>query len=78
MCENSSITYHHFVMAITHVDGIFGRHHVPQSVTAKDDVVMPLGVKFHHGGIRLRRNYKLPAIEIITPQITCKQIYLLY
>lgn len=48
------MTYHHLVVAITHINSILGRHHVPQSIAAEDDVAMALGVEGHHGGIGLR------------------------
>lgn len=35
---------------------------------------MPFRVKGHHGGIRLRRNHKLPTIEIVAPQVTFQDI----
>lgn len=60
-------------MAITHIDSILGWHHIPQSITAQDDVAMPFGVKGHHSGIRLWRNHKLPTVEIVAPEITFQE-----
>lgn len=56
-------------MAITHINSILRRHHIPQSITAKDDVAMSFGIEGHHHGIRLWRNHKLTTVEVITPQI---------
>lgn len=66
----SSRAYHHFVVAIAHVDGILGWHHVPQPVAAQDDVAVALGVKGHHGGVGLGRDHKLTTVEVVAPQIT--------
>lgn len=70
----AELSYHHFVVAVAHVHGILGRHHVPQSVAAKDDVAVALGVQGHYRGVRLRRNHKLPAVEVVAPQIALQQI----
>lgn len=61
--------YHHFVVAVAHVDGVLGWHHVPQSVAAQDDVAVALGVEGHHCGVGLGRNYKLAAVKVVAPQI---------
>lgn len=58
-------------MAVTHVNGILGWHHIPQSITAENDVTMPFGIKSHHSSVRFWRNHKLSAVEIIAPEITC-------
>lgn len=71
--EHWRASYHHFVVTVAHIDSILGRHHIPQSIAAQDDVTVAFGVERHHRGVRLRGNHKLPAVEVVTPQIALKQ-----
>lgn len=68
--EHQCASYHHLVVAVAHVHSILGWHHIPQSIAAQDDVAVAFGVEGHHRGVRLRGNHKLPAVEVVTPQIT--------
>lgn len=56
-------------MAVAHVNRVLGWHHVPQPIAAQDDVAVALGVKGHHRGVGLGRNYKLTTVEVVAPQI---------
>lgn len=71
-CARPPAAYHHFVVGVAHVDGVLGRHHVPQPVAAQDDVAVALGVEGHHGGVGLGRNHKLAAVEVVAPQIALR------
>lgn len=64
-------THHRLIIVLTHGDSLLRRHHVPQTITAQDDVAVFSGVKGHHTSVWLWRNHKLPTVEVIAPQITC-------
>lgn len=71
--NNNNTTHHHLVVAITHIDCILWWHHIPQSITAEDDVAMSFGVKGYHCCIRFWWYHKLPTVEIVAPEITFQQ-----
>lgn len=65
-----SITTHHgLIVVLAHGDGVLGGHHVPQPVTAQDDVTVFMGVEGQNTGVWLRGHYKLSAVEVIAPQV---------
>ena len=63
-------THHHLVVAVAHVDGVLGGHHVPQAVAAQDDVAVARGVKGHHGRVGLGGDHELPAVEVVAPEVS--------
>lgn len=69
--EKQVSTHHCLVVVLTHGDGLLRWHHVPQTIAAQDDVAVFSWVKGHHTGVWLRGHHKLPAVEVIAPQITC-------
>lgn len=67
----TSLTHDCLVVVPTHWDRLLRWHHVPETITAQDNVAVFSGVNGHHAGVWLRRNHKLPTVEVIAPQITC-------
>lgn len=64
-------THHCLVVVLAHGDSLLRWHHVPQTIASQDDVAVFSRVKSNHTSVWLGRNHKLPAVEIIAPQITC-------
>lgn len=58
------------LMILAHGDSILRRDHVPQSITAKDNVFVLLGVNCVHTSVRFRRHNKFTTVEVVAPQIT--------
>lgn len=65
----STATHHGLIVVLAHGDGVLGGHHVPQPVTAQDDVTVFMGVEGQNTGVWLRGHYKLSAVEVIAPQV---------
>lgn len=61
-------------MALQHSDGFLRGHHVPQAVTAHNDIAVPPEVQRHYTGVWLWTHNKLATVEVITPQVTCAQV----
>lgn len=56
-------------MILAHGDGILRGDHVPEPITAQDDVLVLLGVDGVHAGVGLGGHHELPTVEVVAPEI---------
>lgn len=67
-CPHHEVLF--LLVILAHGDGILRWDHVPQSVTAKDNVLVLLGIDGVHTSVRFRGHDKFTTVEVVAPQIT--------
>lgn len=66
-----SFSYCCLIIVLAHGDGLLRWDHVPQTIASQDDVAVLYGVEGYYTCVWLGRNYKLSAVEVIAPKISC-------